>query len=407
MALTSRCQYWNCKVPSNLMLCSSCKVTPYCSRSHQSADHQFHEYNCKAVQRTIGHHDCLEKRQRNRGRHNDIACLSPRQLDCYGERHLYCFEQCIRNFSEGSIIVSASPIEDHVDQFWKCSGALDYLVARIAALGYMEALNTYEAVHAASEHARVILRLTRSGLGGTWDKFPTLLMRLGRDQEAYDALKWYATVNPRDDYQWTPDNRGNKDRNDPSLPFLDIKNADAFEPVDYMNFVQLSLHQIANITLLKFKLLLDIERLANTYVLEEITPSLPVDIIEMIRYHVVSGDIFRTKIRIMTTEKIFHLKERLTTQCYGLFMDVHRANEYFWETLIRGGSPWEGWEGYLRDYPVASKDEAIMTFIRVGDAWRETPGVLTPVRRMYEMAGLSPAACSEFSADGLAALKLV
>lgn len=48
---------------------------------------------------------------------------------------------------------------------------------------------------------------------------PALYIRLGRDQAAYDFMKWYATTGQDPRYNW----------GDIDLPFLDIKDGDVLE----------------------------------------------------------------------------------------------------------------------------------------------------------------------------------
>ncbi|KAI5357195.1 hypothetical protein Slin14017_G125160 [Septoria linicola] len=50
---------------------------------------------------------------------------------------------------------------------------------------------------------------------------PALMLQLGKDQEAYDFMKWYGTSGSDDHYDWS-----NMD-----LPFLDLQGEDAFEPL--------------------------------------------------------------------------------------------------------------------------------------------------------------------------------
>lgn len=70
------------------------------------------------------------------------------------------------------------------------------------------------------------LRLCRNDKLGARDIVPHLLLWLGRDQEWYDFLKWWATIDDKDHYN------GRDDRNDATLPYLDIHGADPFEPID-------------------------------------------------------------------------------------------------------------------------------------------------------------------------------
>lgn len=56
---------------------------------------------------------------------------------------------------------------------------------------------------------------------GVRDVAPALDLRLGKDQECYDFCKWWATTGQEGNYD-----SGNLDN-----PYLDVKNADVFEPL--------------------------------------------------------------------------------------------------------------------------------------------------------------------------------
>lgn len=54
------------------------------------------------------------------------------------------------------------------------------------------------------------------------DIVPGLMVRLNKDQECYDFIKWWAITGDDAHYGW----------GDMDLPYLYIENADVFEPVD-------------------------------------------------------------------------------------------------------------------------------------------------------------------------------
>ena len=380
MVLISCCKY--CDSRKNLTLCTSCKVTPYCSGSHQEADKPNHEPLCKEVWKYT----------------NDHQCLQGEWPICPGQGHLTYYEKRIRNSPAGSAI-GKGPFEDHVDLFWKSEGTYDYIGGRVGLMQTLCQINTYEAIQSAAEHAKGILRLTRSDSLSTWAFYPACLLRLGRDQEAYDTLKWYATVDPRSSIlSWTSDN---PDRNSPTLPFLDIEGADAFESVEYMDLAALDLCRLVNMALLKFRILLDLDRLVSTHVLEEITPALPVEVVQMIRYHVASHGIVRQRIHAMSTPSIVVFRKQLIAQSYALFMDVDRANNHFWPGLT---GPRKYFEDITSEHIAAGCEaEALVELPFVREAWKETPGAISLVKRMSEERGSSlRVACLGLSQDAFA-----
>lgn len=115
-------------------------------------------------------------------------------------------------------------------------------------------IDTRDSVEMQLDHARDMIRLCRSDNMGIREFVPFLMLRTDRDQKCYDFVKWYFTTGSKPDYDW-----GNMD-----LRFLDVKDASAFE--DIMNlglrgFCKLS-HVVA-LTLLKAKMLLDLNTLES------------------------------------------------------------------------------------------------------------------------------------------------
>ncbi|CVL03895.1 uncharacterized protein FPRN_11972 [Fusarium proliferatum] len=89
----------------------------------------------------------------------------------------------------------------------------DYITAILNA-------RTGEAVEIAFRESLEMLRLCRGDNLSVRSQVPGLYLRLGRDQEAYDFIKWYA-MKGGSNYDWR----------DMSLPFLDLQGEDAFEAV--------------------------------------------------------------------------------------------------------------------------------------------------------------------------------
>jgi hypothetical protein len=93
-----------------------------------------------------------------------------------------------------------------------------------------------------------MLRLCRSDDLGVRDIIPDLLLRLGREQECYNFIKWWATADPNGTYDW----------GDVTLPYLDIRGADTFEPVTAFS-KGTNLSHLVSLTLLKLRLYFDLE----------------------------------------------------------------------------------------------------------------------------------------------------
>ncbi|KAI9735699.1 MAG: hypothetical protein M1818_006307 [Claussenomyces sp. TS43310] len=102
---------------------------------------------------------------------------------------------------------------------------------------------------------------------------PALLLRVGKDQDCYDFVKWWANQGQDADYDW----------GDTSLPYLSVKDANIFEPVDFICRKHLDTSHIVAITLLKIRLFLAVQKcLQNSAILRE-RGSLPPEIFDQIQ----------------------------------------------------------------------------------------------------------------------------
>lgn len=144
----------------------------------------------------------------------------------------------------GHILMDPAPFVNSVGHFWGILETRDYMRARFSLANTMELIPTVESTEAQLEHYMDMLRLCRSDNMGVRYIVPGLMLRLNKDQECYDFIKWWATMN---DYDW----------DDMDSPYLDIKNADVFENMDgFDNFLEF--HHSVCLILLKIKLLLDL-----------------------------------------------------------------------------------------------------------------------------------------------------
>lgn len=193
------------------------------------------------------------------------------------------------------------------------------------------------------------------------------MLRLGKDQEAYDYMKWYATAGNDMHYDW-----GNM-----SLPFLNLHGEEAFEPIsvgDWTDrFGQLS-HKIA-MTLLKLRILLDLYSLRSS--MQDIATKLPQELLDNVRKHLVS-DVVAGNTKIMQDVRngvsikphIDNIEAQMTT----MFDAVHEANSYFWDALVeRDPDDLEASPEYMS----AGTIEEMQVELRHAHlAWEETPGAI-------------------------------
>lgn len=187
--------------------------------------------------------------------------------------------------------------------------------SRFAVVEALRKIKTRPAVQSAFDHIMDMLRLCRSDNIGVRDLAPALFLQLNKDQECYDFLKWYATTGQEGDYNW-----GNMD-----LGFLDVKNADAFEPVDVFVREFADLGHTLSITLIKIRMLGDLRSLQSSMVFGE---KLSQEIVDNVRSQLVSTIISGNK-EIMYSRDQSKAIQRLESQVTKLYKAVKKSNPYF------------------------------------------------------------------------------
>lgn len=175
------------------------------------------------------------------------------------------------------------------------------MIARHHAADALLQVGTVAAVDQALRHFTDMLRLSQSDNMGVRNIVPGLMLRLGREQECHDSLK-----------RWALDDRDTS-----------IRNADAFESADQIvQSGDLSLSQLAILTLLKLRLHLDLSayevEYGDVFGDPNAEPDRPV------------GSIVRAKIRSLDRNAIPGLAEELGSQYRKLVKAVNDENPHFW-----------------------------------------------------------------------------
>ena len=257
--------------------------------------------------------------------------------------------------------------EEQVGHFWGILATRDYMRARFVLVESLLKVKTYAAVEAAHGHCMDILRLCSSDNMGIRDKVPALKLRLGKDQECYDFCKWWATTNGEGQCDW-----GNM-----SYPYLDVKDADAFESPQKFFIKQFGhLHHCVAITLLKIKLLVDVRELQNASVIGN---KVPQEILDGVRSQLVSGSIVSEKKNVMNAQDQSALIVNLEVQIEELHETIDCMNRYFWPALL---DPEEHLITQPESYSHGSFEEMQIVLQQTYDAWTETPGALDMIRQL-------------------------
>jgi ribonuclease HI len=209
-------------------------------------------------------------------------------------------------------------------------------------------VETGRAVELALEHFNHILQFYRGDSLGVRNIIPGLLLRLGREQECYDFLKWWAIISVKDTYDWE----------DATLPFLDIRNADVFESVDIFSSESLSLSQLVILTLLKLRLYLDLMSFEETeFGFEDDYPEFGRPV----------GRLVNEKMRAFEIRDISATIKSLEAQYRKLSRIVNDMNPHFWGALGDEETP-----SPPSSYSVGSIEEAELVSYQCKPAWRDT-----------------------------------
>ena len=278
-----------CASRSGLLRCSGCRVVGYCGTAHQSVHRSEHKTACKAIKKS---RENLEREE---------AALRAQPAD---------------------FMMPADVFTNGVGRFWGIVGTRDYMRARFAAASALLEVESVRAVEMALDHLKDMLDLCRSDNLGVRDIVPNLLLRLGKEQECYDFLKWWAVIDDKDHYN------GKYNWSDPTQPYLDIHNANVFEPIGILCSGNLSLTQLAALTLLKLRLYLDLDAYATKA--EDMFES------DMCYYEPDRpvGRLVRARMRTNTMPDLSATAEILKEQYLELCEVVHKKNPHFWEALV-------------------------------------------------------------------------
>lgn len=338
-----------CPVRSGLLRCGGCNVIRYCGPEHQSAHRREHKKACTTINNT----------QKNLAR--EEAALRE-------DRH--------------DILMPADVFNTGVGKFWGIYGTRDYMRARFAAADALLQVDTVAAVEKSLEHFTDMLRLCRSDNLGVRDAIPPLLLRLGREQECYDFLKWWATVD--DNYDWA----------NPALPYLDIENANAFESFDWPRE---KLAHLVTVTLLKLRLLLDFQACERDF---------GYSAGGLTEFDRPIGRLVKSKIQTSSTQRIATTVKALKGQYHQLCRSVNHANPYFWDALLDEGGGVPVMPEY---YAAGSPEEAQLVLHWCKKAWEESEDALVMVEedtRQFVQVYKGPAQTAGPPAPRMAAAEL-
>jgi len=330
LTLTSCCPV--CRSKENLSRCLGCYVTLYCGREHQIAHRNEHKGACNAIKK------------------------SKQALDNE--------EQKLRAHP-GDWMTPANVFEEGAGHFWGIRETRPYMTARFTLVEALLKIKTTHAVQAAHSHLMDMLRLCRGDNMGVRDLVPALYLRLGKDQECYDFVKWWATTAENSHYDW----------GDTSLPYLHLKDEDVFEPVDLFTRRFAELTHAVSVTLIKIRLLLDVRALQNSTV---VGAKVPKELLDKIRGQLVSTVVAKRK-DIMDSEDQGPLIKKLESQVQKLYTAVKESNKYFWPALLKPGANLTERPGI---YSAGTREHMKLVLQYSYDSWIETPKAIDIIREL-------------------------
>lgn len=195
-----------------------------------------------------------------------------------------------------------------------------------------------------------------------------------------------------------------------SLPFLDIKDADIFEPVTlFVKKWSDTCHTVA-ITLIKIRLFLELKNIEDSEVVgkKSLTSGkqIPREILDNVQNQLLGETITRNPLSkdLMTKKDVLEeTVNDLRMQIIQLYEAVSNANPHFWPALVEPG---RHLTARMEAYSRGSVQEMQLFLQYSYDSWAETPGAIDIIEQLknneflgpgdfiYERAGESTAAAS-------------
>ncbi|KAI9695367.1 MAG: hypothetical protein M1820_008662 [Bogoriella megaspora] len=316
-----------CGLEEGLSRCTACGVMLYCGRDHQAAHRHKHKKTCNIIKKA--------------------------------RANLHGKEQSLRVYPEDEK-TPAGLFDNAVGRFWEVKAVRNYMRARYYLVRALLKIDTLDAVDVALAHAMEMLRLCRRDHLGVRKLIPPLYLRLGKYQQCYDFLKWWQTTGTNPSYDW----------NATKSPYLDLQDEDIFEPVDIFCGKKGDLNYTVSATLLKIKLLSEIEILQRV----------PQEQFDNVRTEFVSSAVGERK-DIMNIDGQMALIKELQAQIETLYDAVEKLSGWFWTALTSGMDDYltcpsedaevkAGKWDYSAVYPVLH---------RCYRSWSETPGAITRI----------------------------
>ena len=335
LAVNMKTCYNICENPSmdpKLFTCTGCRLMKYCSRSCQKENWSTHKKECRAIQRSLK--DTEKERQKLM------------QID------------------------GANVFIDYMGHLWGNHDARDYCRARLQLADNYLALAHYEE-HASMYEARLenyleLQRLIRGDNMGLRDKTPFILINLNRDEDAYDFVKHWLTVD--EDWYCKPKQYAEGE-------WMYLRGEDRFEdpsPFIRPGLIGSSLAHTVTILILKLRIVAkhaaDLKQFKAVWELIEKDGRWQAltDIRDILKCHLV-GD---TKYLKLMDEQLQHIDL--------LFNAVKNSNSIFLKAVVNPGPLLS--QPYPDVYSRGSAEEAFLVLNDCCRTFRRIPGAIESIK---------------------------
>ncbi|KAJ5414190.1 hypothetical protein N7509_000817 [Penicillium cosmopolitanum] len=317
-----------CGKKQSLLLCSACRVIHYCSSDHQIKHRPGHKAACNTIKKAKQLVETEEAR------------LRKTELDCAVALSFATYKYAKSLYTARALLFQALT---SIDTKASLQAQLDDL-HRLFLLGPHHVL-----------FARYYL--------------PALMIRLGKDQECYDLIKWFRAAIDIPDEDWATET---------SLG-VTVKDADPFQPdriaIGGQSELDLKIHQ----ALVKVRLCLDVEALHS--------------LSEAIKPYVLQTSIIASKPEIVEAND--HKADGtaligiLLVQLSFLMLMVHSENPHFWAALTSPSALDYSKQRLQMDSCIdkswkSNSPEMAEALVKMNiDAWLSTPRALDFVREKW------------------------
>lgn len=223
-------------------------------------------------------------------------------------------------------------------------------------------IRTGEAVEGALQNMLEMLRLSRGDNMGVRSQIPALYLRLGRDQEAFDFMKWYADVPSNFDWKNT------------EVPMLDTKGADPFEPLDVeKSGIAMDLSFKVALLLLKSRLFVDVSLLEGF--VQKLGDKAPADKMEIVKEEAMTETLLNRR-DIVDAPDYTPIMAKVRWQMVDIYKSIMKHNKFMIPALE---DPTKYSHSQLGPYMRGSESEAVMAYRHSWYSWAECPSVLQQI----------------------------